>query len=182
MKKNNFAVVFIFTLFCFFSCSMEKSDADMGRVELPDMLQQNYKHNIYKNKRVYLEAEIGLAKSFEKKNQIVCEDVYAQITNTKNELTMKINSDNAIIDNAVDEFLFQNNVVIDKLDQGITLYTDELILNYNQNLLTSEGKIRILKADGSELLANSMKTDLNSQTTEFSKIDMDYFYEEEKEE
>ncbi|MBR2316867.1 MAG: hypothetical protein IKA37_02745, partial [Spirochaetales bacterium] len=121
MKKSNFAVVFIFTLFCFFSCSMEKSDADMGRVELPDMLQQNYKHNIYKNKRVYLEAEIGLAKSFEKKNQIVCEDVYAQITNTKNELTMKINSDNAIIDNAVDEFLFQNNVVIDKLDQGITL-------------------------------------------------------------
>ena len=80
------------------------------------------------------------------------------------------------------EFLFQNNVVIDKLDQGITLYTDELILNYNQNLLTSEGKIRILKADGSELLADSMKTDLNSQTTEFSKIDMDYFYEEEKEE
>lgn len=180
MKKYNFAVVFIFVLFCLFSCSMEKSDSDAGRVELPDMLQQNYKHNIYKNKRVYLEAEIGLAKSYEKKNQIVCEKVSARITNTKNELTMKINSDNAIIDNAVDEFLFQNNVVIDKLDQGITLYTDELVLNYNQNQLTSEGKVRIVKADGSELLADSMKSDLNSQTTEFSKIDMNYFYEEEK--
>ena len=180
MKKINFAVVLILALFCFFSCSMEKSDSDAGRVELPDMLQQNYKHNMYKNKRVYLEAEIGLAKSYEKKNQIVCEKVSARITNTKNELTMKINSDNAIIDNAVDEFLFQNNVVIDKLDQGITLYTDELVLNYNQNQLTSEGKVRIVKADGSELLADSMKSDLNSQTTEFSKIDMNYFYEEEK--
>ena len=182
MKKYNFAVVLIFALFCLFSCAMEKSDSDTGRVELPDMLQQNYKHNIYKNKRVYLEAEIGLAKSYEKKNQIVCEKVNARITNTKNELTMKINSDNAIIDNAVDEFLFQNNVVIDKLDQGITLYTDELVLNYNQNLLTSEGKVRIIKADGSELVADSMKSDLNSQTTEFSKIDMNYFYEEEKQE
>jgi LPS export ABC transporter protein LptC len=180
MKKINFAVVLILALFCFFSCSMEKSDSDAGRVELPDMLQQNYKHNIYKNKRVYLEAQIGLAKSYEKKNQIICEDVYAQLSNTKNELTMKINSDNAIIDNAVDEFLFQNNVVIDKLDQGITLYTNELVLNYNQNVLKSEGEVRILKADGSQLLASSMNTDLNSQTTEFSNIDMNYFYEEEK--
>lgn len=182
MRRLYFAVAFIFAVFCFFSCSMEKSDADIGRAELPDMLQQNYKHNIYKNKRIYLEAEIGLAKSYEKRNQIVCEKIYVQLTNTKNELTMKINSDNAVIDNAVDEFLFQNNVVIDKLDQGITLYTDELVLNYSRNQLTSDGKVRIVKADGSQLLADSMKSDLNSQTTEFSNIDMDYFYEDEKKE
>ena len=173
-------VALLFVLILISSCSVAKNSEVKKRVELPDMIQVDYKHNIYKNNRVYLMANISEARTYEKTDKIECSSIFAEIRNTKSELTMRIKSDKAEINNATNDFYFRENVVIEKLDQDAEIRAQEIVLNYNKNQLFSEKPIEIHKKDGSVLKATSMKSDLTSQVTEFKDMDLLYYNQEGK--
>lgn len=177
-----YVISVIFTLILCLSCKTQKNEEIQQKIELPDMVQVDYEHYIYKNNRVYLEAFIGEAKSYEKKNQIVCQKISAQIYNTKNQIVTKVRAEEAVIDNGTDEFCFRNDVVVEKVDQDISIYTEELVLNYKANTLVTEKELTMKKKDGSQLKAKSMRSDLTSQITDFEQMDMLYYYDEEEKE
>lgn len=170
----------IFILLFSIGCSIEKKSDTQKAVEIPDMVQINYKHYIYKAGRIYLEAFVGVGRSYEKTKQINCEVIDAVVYNSKNEKVTTIKSDTGNIDSNNSTLIFIGNVKIDKIDKDAVIYADEIKLNYSDNTLSSDKPVVIKKEDGSILKASSMFSDLKEQKTDFSQMDLVYYYEDDE--
>src|SRR4030042_793642 len=95
------------------SCKVDDlSKLNPNKYNLPDIILRNYKHYIYKNQKKYLYAKIETAEFFEKTLEINFYKIDAEIYDSDDELTAKVNSDNGIIDKNEKILTFKNNVII----------------------------------------------------------------------
>lgn len=168
-------------IFIIFSCGFEKSNDESAAVELPDVVQRNYNHYIYKGTRLFLEAKIDIGRTYEKRKATDCEVISARVYNSKGELATLISADLGEIDSRRSILKFINNVYIERFEDKVILRTDELSINYNENTMITEKKVIITKEDGSILIADGMNSDLSAQTTTFYNMDLTYYYEDEDE-
>jgi LPS export ABC transporter protein LptC len=176
MKEK--AVFFIILLF--FSCTIKEKDVADNKKK-PDMIQENYDHFIYKNGRKYLEAKIDKAFFYEKTQTIECNDISADIFNSKNELTTKINSDKGVINKKDKNVLFTGNVIIKSVEKKTDLLTEELTLDYQNNKMTSDKDVLFRKEDGSYLKTKSLSSEIKQQTITFGTVELLYNYEDNTE-
>lgn len=178
--KKGIPFVILISFMLFLACSREEEDAFDAR-SFPDMIQYNYEHNIFKNGRKYLIADIKEAHFYDEEKKIECTEFNSVLYNSEGEITTKIKSDKGTINNNEKKVDFIGNVVINMIDKEVTLYTDQLELKYRENTLVSNTDVLIEKKDGSTLSATSMSSDIKTETTTFTDMDVDYFYDDEKE-
>lgn len=181
-KSNNITIYAIVGLMLFTFCSKEVTKETKKEEEqiLPEIVQYNYKHYIYKNSKKYLIANIKVAQFFEKKKEINCDGIYAEIYNGKGELTTTINADKANINKETKKVTFSENVIFDVIDNKIKLFTEEITLDYAGNKLFSKGEVLIKKEDGSFIKGDSMESDIKNAVTKFEKMIIKYYYDDEK--
>lgn len=148
---------------------------------LPDIIQYNYRHYIYKNGKKYLFAVIEKAMFFEKKQTIEFENIYAQIYNGKGELTCEITANKGIIEKEKKKVTFSENVVFNLIENKIKLNTNSITLDYLNNKLKTDGEVLIAKEDGSFIKSDSMESDIKNSITKFEKMLIKYYYEENEE-
>lgn len=171
-------IIFLIFLVLILNCSNAKLDKDTQKGEFPDIIQQNYEHFIYKNSKRYLYTKINLAKFFDKKEKIECENIYAIVYNSKGETKAEISANYSEIDQKTKNVTFKGNIKIKMIEEKATLYTEELFLNYKDNKMVSNTEILIEKNDGSYLKASSMESDINKQETSFNNLELKYYYED----
>ena len=180
MRQINVFFIILYSILIISGCSTETVQKKREITQnYPDMIQKNYKHNIYKNGRKYLIADINEALFFDKSKKINCTEFQAEVYNSKEELTTRINSDEAVIDNKENIIFLNGNVVIEMIDKESTLYSEELKLYYKDNKMSSEKDVLVEKNDGSTLKASGMDSDFKTDTTNFIEMDLQYFYEDE---
>jgi len=173
--------IFIFLIFLIvLSCKEKILEELIDKKIYPNLIQDNYKHYIYKNSKKYLFTKIDRAEFFEKTEKILCNLINAEIYNSKGELTTKINSDKGEIDQNKKIFVFSDNVVFELIESETSLYCDKIELDYENNKLYCRNDLIIEKKDGSYLKASSMESDLKLQETRFTDMKIKYFYDEEE--
>ena len=163
------------------NCSSNKEKVEKVIYSVPDMIQTNYRHYIYKNGKKSLFARIEEARFYEKKSEINCYRVYVETYNSKGELTTKIRSENGLINRNEKIFIFSGNVEIESIEDESTLHSQEVELDYKNNKLVSKKDILIDKKDGSYIKATSMESDIKLQSTKFTDMVIKYYYDEDKE-
>ncbi|MCG8570555.1 MAG: LPS export ABC transporter periplasmic protein LptC [Spirochaetes bacterium] len=180
MEKKTKPIIWILLFLLFLQCKTKQSDdSEEPRKILPDIIQQNYMHYIYKNKRIYLEAEIELAEFFDESNKIECKVFTGTTYNSKGKMNTQIWSDQAVIDSAGGSIQFNGNVIVNMIDKKVKLYTDELFFNYKDNILIGERGVIFEKEDGSKLNADKMVSNFADDQTEFTNMDLKYFYKQD---
>jgi len=178
--KSSFNLILLILSIFFSSCKVEYSQKNETFQNLPNIIQKNYSHNIYKNRKKYLFAKISNTEFYEKKKIINCEKIYAEIYDSKEKLTTTISSDKAVINNNDKKFLFSDNVELEMFEKETKLYSAELELDYDKNKMKSAGAIVMKKKDGSYVKADSMESDVGLEITSFKNMEIKYFYDEEK--
>lgn len=182
-NKKSFYLILFLVICLFISCgAVKKRTSKTPKKKYPDMIQENYTHYIYKNKKKYLYAEINYAEFYEKKNTIECLGLYAEIYNAKGELTTKIKSVEGIIDKKEKNVLFNGNVEFELLENETILYSDKIVLDYKKNKLTTDKEVLILKDDGSYVKSTSLESDIKKEETKFENMEIKYYYEEDEDE
>jgi LPS export ABC transporter protein LptC len=177
MKYNKLILVLIIIFLVCFSCSKLKKDSKQKK-SYPDIVQLDYRHYIYKNSRKYITAKVGVANTFEKRKTIECQNMEAEIYNSKGVLITKINSDSGSINQDKKIFFFKGNVKIEQYEKKTTMTTEELKLDYEKNKLICDKEVKISKEDGSYLKTDKLNSDLREQQTYFTKLELKYFYED----
>ena len=180
---NKFKYIIILILFALiFNCSVKRIKKKKESINYPDMVQVNYDHFIYKNSKKYLHAKIKHADFFKKLDTIECEGLRAEIYNSKGELTTIINADKGIVYKKEKKIYFTENVMFELLENETKLISEELILDYKDNKLTSNSDVLIKKDDGSYIKATSMESEIKLDSTKFEDMEVKYFYEDDDEE
>lgn len=180
MYKKVGHLAFLFLIFFTFSCAVQSVESDVAQLSYPDMVQENYKHYIYKNGNIYLEASIKHAETYELKKKIECKNVNANIYNSKKEITSRLKSDKAVVDNGSSSMVFSGNVEVDKIDKEVKLFTDKLSINYKDNIMTCDSDVVIKKDDGSILKAKTMVSEFKNEVINFTGLDTLYYYEDDE--
>ncbi len=163
------------------SCTL-KRDVDPNKKRIfPNMIQNNYNHFIYRNGRVFLNAKIDLALFYDKQDKIEVEGIKAEIYNSKEELTTRIVSDKGVVDREQKNIKFSNNVKIESFEQKIKMATEEIILDYQNDLLIANSETLIQKDDGSYLKSKNFVSNIKVMETNFKELELQYFYNDDKE-
>jgi len=183
MKINSlFRTLFLFLSFFYIlsSCSfLIDDDKEVDSVELPYIIQIDYRHYIYKNNREFLKATISKAQFFDKKNSIECDEIFAEVYNSKKETKVRIKADKSIVDKNKRNLFFTGNVEIDLIEQESKITADNLELDYERNILTCKDNVLVTKDNGSYLKTDFFQSRLDEGETNFEKLDLKYFYDEE---
>jgi len=148
---------------------------------LPNMIQENYNHFIYKNGRIYLDASVSLALFFDKQNKIEVEGIKAEIYNSKGEITTKIESKKGVVNKEEKNIQFSENVKIESFEQKIKMFTEEIIMDYQNDKLIGKSDTLVQKEDGSYLKSKYFMSDIKASETKFKDLELQYFYNDEKE-
>jgi LPS export ABC transporter protein LptC len=172
--------IFIILIF-FLNCSKNEINKKKEIIYYPDIVEINYHHYIYKNATKYLHAKIDEAKIYEKLEKIECTKIIGEIYKSNGEIDTKINADSAVIDQKEKKAIFTGNVVFEMIETKSKLQADEIIMDYENNKLFCNYNVIIEKDDGSYLKATSFETNIKTQETKFTKMEIKYFYDEEKE-
>jgi len=173
--------LFLFiSFFVLLSCSfVTEGNKDMDSKELPYIIQIDYEHYIYKNNREFLKATISKAQFFDKKNSIECDKIFAEVYSSKNETKVRIKADKSIVDKDKRSLFFTGNVEIDLLEQESKVTADNLELNYEKNVLTCKDNVLVTKDNGSYLKSDFFQSKLDESETNFEKLELQYFYDED---
>ncbi len=164
------------------SCSITREVSLLNKnIDYPDMVQLNYIHSIFKNSRVYLRADIKKAEFFFKKRTIECDQFAGVINDIHSKIITEVYADHASIDEKRKTVLMSGNVKFKSYKEKTTVYCQEMKFDYNLEKLTIDKEVLIEKEDGSYLKATSMESELKSQTTTFTGMDMMYFYKDDDE-
>lgn len=177
MKLYHVFIIFIL----FISCGKNEINKNKEVVYYPDIVEINYDHYIYKNTTKYLHAKINEAKIYEKLDKIECSRITGEIYKSSGEIDTKINADNAVIDQKEKKAVFTGNVIFEMIETKSKLHADEIIMDYQNNKLFCNNNVIIEKDDGSYLKATSFETNIKTQETKFTKMEIKYFYDEDKE-
>jgi LPS export ABC transporter protein LptC len=178
--KKAVKVITILALLILLNCKVNYSGKDSNERKFPTIIQSNYIHNIYKNKKKYLVASIEKAEFYEKSKTIECTFINVEIYDSKEVLKSRIKADEALIDNKEKKLTFNNNVEMEISEKEATLYADQIILDSEKNRLNCPGKLVMKKKDGSYIRADSLESDVSLEITNFKNMEIRYFYDEEK--
>jgi LPS export ABC transporter protein LptC len=165
------------TLILLTQCTVREEKKTEEVKVYPDMEQVNYQHYIYKNGRKYLAASISKAEFFEKKGQINCTQIHAEVFNSKEELSTLITADSGEINRIEKYFIFKGKVAVDSKIKKIKLNTEELKLDYQNNRLICDKEVIITKEDGSYIKSAFMDSDIKTQNTRFDQLELMYYYD-----
>lgn len=179
--KNRFIFIF-FISNLLFSCMVSVEEDLSVERSLPDIVQIDYEHHISKYGRKFLLATIKRSESYELDRKVECTGIAASIYNSKEELITTIKSEIGTIDNKSNKFIFKDDVVLVQIDKEVTMYSDEVILNYLDNKMECNKPVKIIKANGSTLKADSMESDFDKGDIVFTNLDIIYYYEEDENE
>jgi len=149
---------------------------------MPDMVQTNYTHNIYKNSRVYLRSSITNASFFFTTKIIKCSNFTGRVFDLNKQITTEIFADEASIDEKNKTITLNGNVRLVSHLEETTVYSEQMNFDYDKEILLINTDVVIEKDDGSYLKATSMKSDLKEQTNYFTNLEMKFYYEEDEEE
>ena len=182
MNKQLFHIFLIILSFIIIinNCKIKKAANKNDHKNYPDMIQNNYRHYIYKNKKKHLYASIEHAEFYEKLKTINCKILNAEIYNSDGDITTIIYSDEGKIDKKEKKMLFIGNVVFELLENETKLYGDEIELDYKNNKLISKKDVLFKKEDGSYIKASSMDSDIKLESTKFEDMEIKYFYDDEE--
>jgi LPS export ABC transporter protein LptC len=178
--KKKYLLFIIMGIYLLLNCKTERDAKQENNTKYPNLVQTNYTHYIFKNRKKYLYTKMDKAEFFEKQKIINCTNIKVEIYDSKEKLTTKIESEESVVDNNNKKLVFTKNVILEIVDKKTKLYADEIDLDYENNRLKCIGKIVMKKDDGSYLTADSMESDVKLDTTKFENMEIKYFYDEDK--
>ena len=173
MKTKYFVIFFIFL---FFSCIVREKEVKNEK-KYPDLVLDSYDHTIFKNNRIYLNAVMTKASFYEKQGLIECDNIKAEIYNSKNETITIITADKGLVNKDAKTVVFTGKVNIELKEKKMTMHSEELKLDYENNIMSSDKEVIIDKTDGSFLKTTKFLSDIKKHETSFETLDLKYFYD-----
>ena len=178
--KENFFYVFVFILF--FSCQVERKSEQKSSEEYPDIVLNGYTHNVYSNGKKLLVLIAEKAEFWTKKNEITMEKIDMEMYED-NKIVSRGKAGKGTIDQKTRNGHFYDQVHLESMEHETEVDSETMDWKNKENLLVTDEKVFVKKADGSTVIAKGMEANVNLERVTFKEeVSGIYYYDEDRQE
>ena len=177
-------VLFIFILLFtfFFSCQVKRKTEQKDIEEYPDIVLDGYTHNVYSNGKKLLVLVAEKAEFWTRKNEITMENIDMEMYED-NELVSTGIAGKGIIDQKTRNGHFFDQVHLQSMEHETEVDSETMDWKNKENLLVTDDRVFVKKADGSTVEAMGMEANVNLERVIFKEqVSGVYYYDEESQE